>query len=50
MERNISVPAYFGVLFQSVSGFLKKKKKKILYNIKLSIQKSITKYQILQII
>ena len=26
VERNISVPVYFGVPFQGVSGFLKKKK------------------------
>ena len=31
VERNILVLAYFGLPFQGVSGFLKKKKKKDLF-------------------
>ena len=49
MERNILVLVYFGVPFHGVSRFLRKVYI-FLYNIKLSIQKSVTKYQILQII
>ena len=52
MKRNISIPVYFGVPFQGVSGFLKKLKiiyiYIFLYNIKLLIQ--ISNPQIKQII
>ena len=49
MEQNILIPAYFDVPFQGVLGFLKKDIY-ILIQHKIINSKSITKYQILQII